>query len=242
MKLFPAIDLKDGVCVRLVRGEMSRATIFNEDPVAQARTFEEAGFDWLHIVDLDGAIQGRRVNGGVVERIVNATGSSIQLGGGIRDMAAIEGWLERGVQRIVLGTAAVNNPELVREACARFAGRIAIGLDARQGRVAVEGWARTSDLSARDLALRFEDAGAAAIIHTDIERDGAMSGPNISATVALAEVLMTPVIASGGVTTLSDLAEYKRHETAGIMGVISGRAIYDGRIDMAAALKLMRGE
>lgn len=240
MILFPAIDLKEGACVRLVRGDMTAATSFNDDPVAQARDFEETGFEWLHIVDLDGAFEGRPMNGGAVAAIVAAVDLPVQLGGGIRDLATIEKWLEIGARRVILGTAAVKNPSLVHEACARFPGRIVIGIDARDGRVAVEGWAETSGVRALDLALRFEDAGAAAIVYTDIDRDGAMQGLNIDATVDLAFALTTPVIASGGVRGLSDLAELKEKESAGIEGVISGRAIYDGRIDSAEALALLR--
>ena len=240
MILFPAIDLKEGACVRLVRGDMAAATRFNDDPVAQARDFEKTGFEWLHIVDLDGAVEGRPMNGGAVAAIVAAVDLPVQLGGGIRDLATIEKWLEIGARRVILGTAAVKNPSLVNDACARFPGRIVIGIDARDGRVAVEGWAETSGVRALDLALRFEDAGAAAIVYTDIDRDGAMQGLNVEATVDLAFALTTPVIASGGVRGLSDLAELKEKESAGIEGVISGRAIYDGRIDSAEALALLR--
>ena len=240
MILFPAIDLKEGACVRLVRGDMAAATSFNDDPVAQARDFEKTGFEWLHIVDLDGAFEGRPMNGSAVAAIVAAVDLPVQLGGGIRDLATIEKWLEIGARRVILGTAAVKNPSLVHEACARFPGRIVVGIDARDGRVAVEGWAETSGARALDLALRFEDAGAAAIVYTDIDRDGAMQGLNIDATVDLAFALTTPVIASGGVRGLSDLAELKEKESAGIEGVISGRAIYDGRIDSAEALALLR--
>ncbi|MEX2454209.1 MAG: 1-(5-phosphoribosyl)-5-[(5-phosphoribosylamino)methylideneamino]imidazole-4-carboxamide isomerase [Rhodospirillaceae bacterium] len=241
MILFPAIDLKDGACVRLVRGDMAQSTTFNDDPAAQARAFEDAGFEWLHIVDLNGAFEGRPVNGDAVAGIVAAISMPVQLGGGIRDLATIEHWLSVGVRRVILGTVALKNPDLVREACAKFPGRIVVGIDARGGRVAVEGWAETSEVRAIELALRFEDAGVAAIIYTDIDRDGAMQGVNVEATVDLAFALTTPVIASGGVRGMADLVELKKHEKAGIEGVISGRAIYDGRLDAAAALALLRG-
>ncbi len=239
MILLPAIDLKDGVCVRLVQGDMARATVFADDPAAQARAFAGMGFSWLHVVDLDGAFAGRSVNGAAVDAILEAVDIPVQLGGGIRDMAAMEGWLARGVRRVVLGTAAVRTPELVREACRAFPGRIAVGLDARDGRVAVEGWAETTPLEATDLAHRFEDAGAAAIIHTDITRDGALQGVNAAATAALARGLSTPVIASGGVASHADLVALKACEADGISGVICGRALYDGRIDPAHALALL---
>lgn len=239
MILFPAIDLKDGACVRLVRGDMETATVFNRDPAAQARAFEAAGFAWLHVVDLDGAFRGRPVNRDAAAAVVGAVGLPVQLGGGIRDLATVEGWLAAGVRRVVLGTAAVRDPGFARDACARFPGRVAIGIDARGGRVAVEGWARTSETTARDLALRFEDAGAAAIVHTDIDRDGAMQGVNVEATAELARALATPVIASGGVRGLSDLARLRR-EDAGIAGVVAGRALYDGRLDSREALALLR--
>ncbi len=240
MILFPAIDLKDGLCVRLVRGDMTRATVFNDDPAAQARDFEKAGFEWLHVVDLDGAREGRPVNRDTVRAVVEATALRVQLGGGIRNRDTVEAWLEAGVARVVLGTAALRDPEFARETCRRFPGRIVIGIDARDGRVAVEGWSETSATGARDLALLFEDAGAAAIVYTDIERDGAMEGPNVDATVALARGIGTPVVASGGVSRLADLAAIARHAGAGIEGVISGRALYDGRLDPAEALALLR--
>ena len=241
MILFPAIDLKNGACVRLVRGDMDQATTFNEDPTAQAAEFEAAGFEWLHIVDLNGAFEGRPVNADAVASIVSAVSMPVQLGGGIRDIATISHWLELGVRRVILGTVALKNPALVREACAAFPGRVVVGIDARGGRVAVEGWAETSEVRALELAMRFEDAGVAAIVYTDIDRDGAMQGLNVEATVDLAFALTTPVIASGGVRSLADLAELKKHESAGIEGVISGRAIYDGRLDAAEALALLRG-
>jgi phosphoribosylformimino-5-aminoimidazole carboxamide ribotide isomerase len=241
MILYPAIDLKDGACVRLVRGDMGVATVFNQDPAAQAATFRDQGFAWVHVVDLNGAFAGRPVNAEAVERIVDAVDLPIQLGGGIRSMQTIEQWLDRGIRRVVLGTVAVQQPELVREACRRFPGRIAVGIDARDGMVAVEGWAKTSEVKALDLALTFEDAGVAAIVYTDINRDGAMGGLNVEATADLAFALTTPVIASGGVASIDDLAALKREEAAGIAGAICGRALYDGRIDPAAALALMAG-
>ena len=239
MILFPAIDLKDGQAVRLLRGEMESATVFNDDPAAQARAFAEAGFSWLHLVDLNGAFEGRPANAPAVEAILEAVDLPVQLGGGIRDMATIERWLVLGVRRVILGTVAVKNPDLVREACRAFPGRVVLGIDARGGKVAVEGWAEVSEIDALDLARRFEDAGAAAIVYTDIDRDGALQGANVAATRALAEALQTPVIASGGVATLDDLAAFLAIESAGIEGVISGRALYDGRIDPAAALALL---
>jgi phosphoribosylformimino-5-aminoimidazole carboxamide ribotide isomerase len=240
--LFPAIDLKGGVCVRLVRGAMDAATVFNDDPAAQARDFAAAGFSWLHVVDLDGAFAGRPVNDAAVRSIVAATPLPVQLGGGIRDAARIAWWLERGVGRVILGTVALRDPALVKAACRDHPGRIVVGIDARAGRVAVEGWAETSEVTARDLALRFEDAGAAAIVYTDIERDGALGGVNVEATAALAEALTTPVIASGGLASLDELARLKAQEGRGIAGVICGRALYDGRIEPRRALALLRGE
>jgi phosphoribosylformimino-5-aminoimidazole carboxamide ribotide isomerase len=239
--VFPAIDLKDGVCVRLIRGEMGRATVFNTDPAAQAREFEAAGFEWLHLVDLNGAVEGRPVNESAVTAILSAIRIPTQLGGGIRDMATVERWLAAGVARVILGTLALEDPGLVKDACRRFPGRIAVGIDARGGRVAVAGWTRTSEAKALDVALRFEDAGVAAIIYTDIGRDGAMTGVNVEATVDLAFALTTPVIASGGVSSLADLSELKSHEGSGISGVICGRALYDGRIAPADALRIARG-
>jgi len=239
LTLYPAIDLKDGACVRLVRGDMEQATVFSDDPAGQAQAFEVAGFTWLHVVDLNGAFAGRPVNGDAVAAIVAATGLKVQLGGGIRDLATIEDWLKRGVTRVVLGTVALKNPPLVEEACKAFPGQIAVGIDARNGRVAVEGWAEVSDMDARELGLRYRDAGVAVIIHTDIDRDGAMVGMNVQATADFARGLGTPVIASGGVTSLDDLAVLKDVADAGIVGVISGRALYDGRIDPVAALALL---
>jgi len=238
MIIYPAIDLKDGVCVRLVRGEMDEATVFNVDPADQARAFAEQGFAWVHVVDLNGAFAGHTVNGEAVDRILAATDLPVQLGGGIRSLDAIDFWLDKGVARVVLGTAAVKQPSLVRQACERHPGRIAVGIDARDGFVAVEGWAETSAVKALDLALKFEDAGVSAIIYTDINRDGAMGGVNVDATADLAFQITTPVIASGGVSSLHDLEALKREEKAGIAGVIVGRAFYDGRIDPAAALAL----
>jgi phosphoribosylformimino-5-aminoimidazole carboxamide ribotide isomerase len=236
--LYPAIDLKDGRCVRLLRGEMSAATVFNEDPAAQARSFAAAGCQWLHLVDLDGAFAGKPMNAASVEAILAAVKIPAQLGGGIRDLKTVEAWLGKGIARVILGTAALTNPDLVKEGCRRFPGRVAIGIDARAGRVAVEGWAKTSDMTVLDLARRVEDAGAAAIIFTDIERDGALAGVNVAATAALAQQLKTPVIASGGVAGLADLAALQAHEKDGIAGAILGRALYDGRIDLTAALAM----
>jgi phosphoribosylformimino-5-aminoimidazole carboxamide ribotide isomerase len=237
--LYPAIDLKAGSCVRLVRGEMASATVFNDDPAAQARLFAKAGFAWLHVVDLDGAFAGRSLNGAAVTAIRRAVGLQIQLGGGVRDRAGIEHWLGLGIERVVLGTAAMRDPDLVRRAAAEHPGRIAVAIDARDGRVAVEGWARTTELGVTELARRFEDCGVAAIIHTDIARDGALGGLDAEAAAALARAVAIPVIASGGVASLADLAALKAHEEDGIAGVICGRALYDGRIDPAAALRLL---
>lgn len=241
MILYPAIDLKDGKCVRLVQGDMTRATVFNDSPADQARAFAAAGFAWLHLVDLNGAIEGASVNGAAVEAILQAVKLPAQLGGGIRDMAGIERWLAAGVRRIILGTVALTDAGLVREACRRFPRRIAVGIDARDGLVATHGWAKTSDVIARDLALRLEDAGAAAIIYTDIARDGALQGPNVAATAALAEALATPVIASGGVASHDDLRALKAIESSGVEGVICGRALYDGRLDPKTALAILDG-
>lgn len=239
MILFPAIDLKDGQAVRLLRGAMDSATVFNDDPTAQARVFAEAGFQWLHLVDLNGAFEGRPVNAAAVEAILQAVDIPAQLGGGIRDMATIERWLGLGLRRVILGTVAVKNPALVREACRAFPGQVVLGIDARGGKVAVEGWAEVSEVTALDLARRFEDAGAAAIVYTDIERDGALQGANVEATRALAVAIETPVIASGGVASLDDLAAFLAIADVGIEGVISGRALYDGRLDPASALALL---
>lgn len=243
LTLFPAIDIKGGKAVRLVRGEMARATVFNEDPAVQAVAFAGAGCRYLHIVDLDGAFAGRSENAAAVEAILAGVKIPVQLGGGIRDMAAIESWLDRGIARVILGTAAVKEPDLVREACRRFPGRIAVGIDARDGRVAVEGWAETSDLGAAELAGRFLDAGVAAIIFTDIARDGTLAGANVAAVAALADEVPIPVIASGGVRDLADLdalAEAARRSRGRIDGAIVGRALYDGGLDLAAALARLR--
>ena len=241
MILYPAIDLKDGACVRLVRGAMDQATVFNTDPGDQARAFEEQGFDWLHLVDLNGAFAGRPVNSEAVDKVLASIKIPVQLGGGIRNMQTIEGWLERGVRRVILGTVALHQPELVKEACKRFPGQVAVGIDAREGFVAVSGWAESSTVRALDLALRYEDCGAAAIIYTDINRDGAMGGVNVEATADLAFALTTPVIASGGVSSIEDLKALKVEEHTGIEGVIVGRALYDGRIDIKEALALLSG-
>ncbi|MBU6508219.1 MAG: 1-(5-phosphoribosyl)-5-[(5-phosphoribosylamino)methylideneamino]imidazole-4-carboxamide isomerase [Alphaproteobacteria bacterium] len=235
MIVYPAIDLKDGRCVRLVRGEMNSATVFNDDPAAQARSFAAAGATWIHVVDLDGAFAGKPRNAAAVEAIVKAVPVKVQLGGGIRDAATLEAWLGKGVARVVLGTAAIKNPNLVRAACRRWPGQVALGIDARGGKVAVEGWAETSAVAALDLARHFEDAGAAAIIYTDIDRDGALQGVNVDATATLARALKTPVIASGGISSLDDIAALK---AAGIPGAIVGRALYDGRVDLKSALAL----
>jgi phosphoribosylformimino-5-aminoimidazole carboxamide ribotide isomerase len=239
MILYPAIDLKDGVCVRLLRGQMNRATIFNTDPAQQAREFAEAGFEWLHVVDLNGAVEGRPVNAEAIAAVVGAADIPVQLGGGIRDLATVETWLGAGIARVILGTAALADPAMVETACARWPGRIALAIDAREGFVATEGWTRDSKVRALDLALKFDDSGIAAIIHTDINRDGAMAGVNVEATVDLAFALTTPVIASGGVSSIADLQELKQNEAAGIEGAICGRALYDGRIDPAEALSAM---
>ena len=240
MILYPAIDLKDGQCVRLKLGEMSQATVFNDDPAAQAVTFERQGFEYLHIVDLNGAFAGHPVNGAAVEAILKAITIPAQLGGGIRDLATIEAWLAKGLARVILGTVAVRDPALVRAACKAFPGRVAVGIDAKGGRVAVEGWAETSTLTAIDLARRFEDAGAAAIIYTDIDRDGILAGLNFKGTVELAHATRIPVIASGGLASIEDIRALTRPENALLAGAITGRALYDGRIDPAAALALLR--
>jgi phosphoribosylformimino-5-aminoimidazole carboxamide ribotide isomerase len=240
MILFPAIDLKEGAAVRLLRGEMGSARLYNPDPAAQAHEFAQAGFQWLHLVDLDGAFEGRPVNAGAVEAILAAVEIPAQLGGGIRDLATVERWLEAGIARVILGTAAVKRPELVREACRSFPGRVAVGIDARGGRVAVEGWAEESELSAAELAGRFEDAGVAALIYTDIERDGALTGVNVAATAELARAVSLPVIASGGVASLDDIASLMAVDDPPLEGVICGRALYDGRVDAKSALTLVQ--
>ena len=240
MILYPAIDLKDGHAVRLFKGEMEKATVFNEDPAAQAMEFVVAGCEWLHLVDLNGAFAGEPVNASPVEEILKRTKVPAQLGGGIRDMATIERWLSKGLARVILGTVAVENPALVREAARAFPGRVAVGIDARKGMVATKGWAEETNVTATDLAKSFEDAGVAAIIYTDINRDGAMQGPNIEETAALARAVSIPVIASGGVSSLADLIAL-RDCGASLNGAISGRALYDGAIDLAEALAALKG-
>ena len=239
MILYPAIDLKDGRCVRLVRGDMAQATVFHDNPAEQARQFLRLGFSHLHIVDLDGAFAGRPVNGAAVDAILAAVTLPVQLGGGIRDLATIAMWLEKGVARVILGTAAVRNPALVREASRRYPGRIAVGIDARAGRVAVEGWAEATELAAIELALRFEDAGVAAIMYTDIERDGLMRGLNLAAAAELAGAVGVPVVAAGGLAGLDDIAALLQPQFRVLAGAIAGRALYDGRLDAAAALAML---
>jgi phosphoribosylformimino-5-aminoimidazole carboxamide ribotide isomerase len=237
--LFPAIDLKDGACVRLVHGNMASATVFSEDPAAQARKFADAGFTWLHVVDLNGAFAGRSVNGAAVKAIRSAVDLRMQLGGGIRDRGAIEEWLALGIDRVVLGTAALREPELVRRAAADHPREIVVGVDARDGRIAVEGWAETTEVGVTELARRFEDCGVAAIVYTDVARDGALTGIDAEAVGELARQIRIPVIASGGVSSLPDIAALRAHETDGIAGIILGRALYDGRIDPETALRLV---
>ncbi|HEV7983890.1 MAG TPA: 1-(5-phosphoribosyl)-5-[(5-phosphoribosylamino)methylideneamino]imidazole-4-carboxamide isomerase [Xanthobacteraceae bacterium] len=240
MILFPAIDLKDGVCVRLEQGDMARATVFNRDPAAQAHSFEAEGFEYLHLVDLDAAFAGRPVNVMAVERILESVPLPVQLGGGLRDMAVISAWLEKGVDRVIIGTAAVRDPALVKDAARAFPGRIAVGLDARDGKVAVQGWAESSELSALEIARRFEDAGVAAIIHTDISRDGLLKGLNLDTTIALADAISIPVIASGGLASLDDIRQLLAPRAAKLAGAIAGRALYDGRLNAGEALRLIR--
>ena len=240
MILYPAIDLKDGQAVRLLRGAMDKATVFNDDPAAQAQSFVDAGCEWLHLVDLNGAFAGAPVNAAPVEAILKACDVPAQLGGGIRDMATIEGWIDKGLARVILGTVAVENPGLVREAAREFPGKVAVGIDARDGRVATKGWAEETDVMVTDLARSFEDAGVAAIIYTDINRDGAMQGPNVAATAALGNAVSIPVIASGGVSSLADLMAL-RDCGAPLNGAISGRALYDGALDLGAALSVLNG-
>jgi phosphoribosylformimino-5-aminoimidazole carboxamide ribotide isomerase len=240
--LFPAIDLKDGQCVRLKLGDMSRATVYNADPAAQAKTFEEQGFEWLHVVDLNGAFAGESVNGAAVEAILSATKNPVQLGGGIRTLADIEGWLEKGLARVILGTVAVRDPDLVREACKEFPGKVAVGIDAKGGKVAVEGWAEKSKLSAIELAQKFEGAGVAAIIYTDIDRDGILAGINWEATIELADAVSIPVIASGGLASIADIVRMTMPDAKKLEGAISGRALYDGRIDPQEALAILCGD
>lgn len=242
MIIFPAIDLKNGECVRLEKGEMGKATVFSQDPAAQGMAFQQQGFEWIHIVDLNGAFEGRPVNIDAVKAILGKVSIPLQLGGGIRDLATIRQWLEAGVARVILGTIALRDPSLVKEACRLFPGKIAVGIDGRGGKVAVEGWAETSEISVIDLALKFEDAGVSAIIYTDINRDGVLMGPDLEGTKRLAESIHTPVIASGGVSSIADIKNLKTLEPVGVMGAIVGRAFYDGKIspkealDVAAAL------
>jgi phosphoribosylformimino-5-aminoimidazole carboxamide ribotide isomerase len=238
--IFPAIDLKEGQAVRLQQGDMARATVFNPDPAAQAKTFEDQGFEYLHIVDLDGAFAGKTINGEAVDNILKTISMPVQLGGGIRNMSSIEGWLGRGVDRVIIGTAAVRDPELVRAASRQFPGRVAVGLDARDGKVAVEGWAETSEVTVLDIAQRFEDAGVAAIIYTDIARDGLLKGLNLDATIALAQAINTPVIASGGLASIEDVKQLLEPRAKRLAGAIAGRALYDGRLNPAEALALIR--
>ena len=240
MIFFPAIDLKNGEAVRLEQGDMARATVFHRDPAEQARTFAAQGFEYLHIVDLDGAFAGKPMNAAAVERILAAVRIPVQLGGGIRDHATIEGWLGKGVTRVIIGTAAVRDPALVRAAAKTFPGRVAVGLDARDGKVAVQGWAESSELAVLDIGRRFEDAGVAAIVYTDIARDGMLKGLNIDATIALADAVSIPVIASGGLASLDDISALLHPRAKKLAGAIAGRALYDGRLDAAAALKLLR--
>jgi phosphoribosylformimino-5-aminoimidazole carboxamide ribotide isomerase len=238
--LFPAIDLKGGQCVRLKLGEMASATVYNDDPAAQALAFEHQGFDWLHVVDLDGAFAGESRNGAAVEAILAATRNPVQLGGGIRTLAQIEDWLAKGLARVILGTVAVRDPDLVREACRMFPAKVAVGIDAKGGKVAVEGWAEASSLGVVELAQRFEGAGVAAIVYTDIDRDGVLSGINWPATIAMAEAVSIPVIASGGLASLDDIRRMTLPDAAKLEGAITGRALYDGRIDPAEALAILR--
>ncbi len=240
MILFPAIDLKNGACVRLEQGDMARATVFHADPAAQAQTFQKQGFEYLHVVDLDAAIAGKPVNVPAIEGILRGVTAPIQLGGGIRDRATIEAWLGKGVARVIIGTAAVREPALVKDAARSFPGRIAVGLDARDGKVALDGWTKSSALSALDMAKRFEDAGVAAIIYTDIARDGLLKGLNLEATLALAEAVSTPIIASGGLASIDDVKRLLEPRAEKLAGAIAGRALYDGRLDAAEALRLIR--
>lgn len=240
MILFPAIDLKNGKAVRLQQGDMARATVFSRDPAAQARAFGEQGFTYLHLVDLDGAFAGQPVNAAAVERILAAVKIPVQLGGGIRDRATIDAWLDKGIARVIVGTAAVRDPALVKAAARAYPGRVAVGLDARDGKIAVEGWSQTSTLSALDVARRFEDAGVAAIVYTDVNRDGMLEGLNLDATIALAEQISLPVIASGGLASLADVRALLEPRAQKLEGAIAGRALYDGRLDPAAALSLLR--
>jgi phosphoribosylformimino-5-aminoimidazole carboxamide ribotide isomerase len=238
--LFPAIDLKEGLAVRLQQGDMTRATVFHRDPAAQARAFEQAGFDYLHVVDLDGAFAGKPVNADAVDRILETIGIPVQLGGGVRDTATVEAWLEKGVTRVIIGTAAVRDPPFVKQVARDYPGRVAVGLDARDGKVAVQGWAETLELSALEIARRFEDAGVAAIIYTDVSRDGMLKGLNLDATIVLAEAISIPVIASGGLASIEDIKALLEPRAKKLEGAIAGRALYDGRLDAAEALRLIR--
>jgi phosphoribosylformimino-5-aminoimidazole carboxamide ribotide isomerase len=239
MILFPAIDLKDGLCVRLRQGDMDQATVFSDDPAAQGAAFEAQGFEWLHVVDLDGAFAGRPMNGAAVDAILARVRLPVQLGGGVRDMRTLEGWLQKGVARVIIGTAAVRDPDFVREAARLHPGKVAVGIDAKDGRVAVEGWAQTSTLTAEELGRRFEDAGVAAIVYTDIARDGILTGLNIPMTLALADAVSIPVIASGGLASMADIERLTQPDCARLAGAITGRALYDGRIDPAEALAMI---
>ena len=241
MILFPAIDLKNGQCVRLEQGDMARATVFNLDPAAQARSFADQGFEYLHVVDLDGAFAGKPMNAQAVDAMLKAVTMPVQLGGGIRDLKTVEAWLGKGVARVIIGTAAVRDPDLVKGAAKRFPGQVAVGLDARDGKVAVEGWAESSEITVLDIAHRFEDAGVAAIIFTDIARDGLLKGLNLDATIALADQISIPVIASGGLAGIDDITAMLAPRAKKLAGAIAGRALYDGRLDSAAALALVRG-
>ena len=240
MILFPAIDLKEGFAVRLQQGDMARATVFHKDPAQQAHTFETQGFKHLHVVDLDGAFAGKPINGAAVERILKTVSMCVQLGGGIRDMATVDAWLDKGINRVIIGTAAVRNPALVKDAAKKYPGKIAVGLDARDGKVAVQGWAEISELSALDIARRFEDAGVAAIVYTDVSRDGMLKGLNLDAAIALADAVSIPVIASGGLASIEDIKALLAPRARKLEGAIAGRALYDGRLDAAEALKLIR--
>ena len=240
MILFPAIDLKDGQCVRLKLGDMDQATVYSTDPGAQAKAFEDQGFEWLHVVDLNGAFEGRSMNGAAVDAILAATQNPVQLGGGIRTLAHVENWLQKGLARVILGTVAVKDPGLVKEACRLFPGKVAVGIDARGGKVAVEGWAKASKLDAVELAKKFEGAGVAAIIYTDIDRDGVLTGINWEATIDLADAVSIPVIASGGLASIADVVRLTMPDAKKLQGAISGRALYDGRIDPAEALAILR--
>lgn len=241
MILFPAIDLKDGQCVRLKLGDMDQATVYNPDPAAQAKAFEDQGFEWLHVVDLNGAFAGESVNGAAVDAILKATKNPVQLGGGIRTLDHIESWLSRGLSRVILGTIAVRDPALVMEACKTFPGKVAVGIDAKGGKVAVEGWAEASELGVIELAKKFEGAGVAAIIYTDIDRDGILAGINWASTLELADAVSIPVIASGGLASMDDIHRLVALDAQKLEGAISGRALYDGRIDPAEALAVIRG-